>query len=201
MSEEQEDKAEEQSAFQNVQSLLLNKSNGIYYLNGYKEDLKKSDLERLVTWLRVLYITIESTRMSSQSSWMECIKNLPISTTILVVENQATVRECLRELLAAGSQVSEAVDAAEALECMTADGAPDVLVVDMHLGLGMSGLDLIAAARLRWPGVRAVLISGTSMEEPVLGPGDRFLRKPFTAEALCHAVWELATRRDELHVS
>ena len=139
--------------------------------------------------------------MLSQSNWVDCIEDLPTSTTILVVEDHATVRECLRELLAEGGRVSDAFNAAEALECMTANGVPDVLVADMQLGPGMSGLELIAAARLRWPGVRALLISGTNMEEPVLGPGDRFLRKPFTAEALCRAVWKLATRQDELHVT
>ncbi len=134
-------------------------------------------------------------------SWIDRIEKLPISTTILVVEDHATVRECLRELLAEGGRVSDAVDAAEALECMAADGVPDVLVADMQLGPGMSGLELIAAARLQWPGVCAVLISGTKMEEPVLGPGHRFLRKPFTADALCHAVWELAIKQDELHTT
>ena len=139
--------------------------------------------------------------MSSHPGWVGCINSLPIGTTILVVEDHATVRECLRELLAEGGRVSDAADAAEALERMTADGAPDVLVADMQLGPGMSGLELIAAARLRWPGVRAVLISGTNMEQPELGPGDRFLCKPFTAEALIRAVWELVTRQDELHAT
>ena len=65
----------------------------------------------------------------------------------------------------------------------------------------MSGLELIGVARLRWPGVCALLIGGTNMEEPVLGPGDCFLRKPITAEALTHTVWELATKQHELRVT
>ena len=82
---------------------------------------------------------------------------------------------------------------------MTADGVPDVLVADMQLGSGMGGLELTTVARLRWPGIRAVLITGTTVADPVLDPGDRFLRKPFSVEALTHAVWELATRQDRLH--
>ena len=139
--------------------------------------------------------------MSSQSSWADWIEQLPISTTILVVEDDVTVRECLRELLADGGRVSDAADAAEALECMAVDGVPDILVADMQLGSGMNGLELIAVARLRWSGVRALLISGTNMTEPVPGPGDRFLRKPFTVEALARVVWELATGRNELQAS
>ena len=76
MSVKQEDEDGESSASQNFQSLLLNKSNDIYYVSGYVEALKESDLEKLVTWLRVLCITIESSRMSSQSSWTNCIKEV-----------------------------------------------------------------------------------------------------------------------------
>ncbi len=119
---------------------------------------------------------------------------LPINMTVLVVEDHDMLRECLRELLADSYRVSDAVDAAEALECMTADGVPNVLVADMQLGSGMNGLELVALARLRRPEVRALLITGTSVTDPVLDPGDRFLRKPFTIGALTYAVWELATR-------
>ena len=135
----------------------------------------------------------------SQLGRTHWVEQLPIGTTIMVVEDDAVVRECLRELLADDCRVSDAVGAAEALERMTADGVPDVLVADMQLGLGMGGLELAAVARLQWPRVRAVLITGTSARDPVLGPSDRFLRKPFSVEALTHAVWELATRQDEVH--
>ena len=117
---------------------------------------------------------------------------VPISATVLLVEDDALVRECLREVLdELGGQVSDAASAAEALEWIAAEGVPDVLVTDLQLGPGLSGLALIAAARQRWPGVRAVLISGTDVEEPALDPGDRFLRKPFDVDALARAVSEL----------
>ena len=57
--------------------------------------------------------------MLSQSSWMDYLGKMPVNTTILVVEDHAMVRECLRELLAEGGRVSDAADAPEALECMT----------------------------------------------------------------------------------
>ena len=140
-------------------------------------------------------------RTLSRLGWTHWAEQLPISTTVLVVEDNATVRECLRELLADGGRVGNAVDAAEALGCMAADGAPDVPVTDMQLGSGMNGLELIAVARLRWPEVHAVLLSGTNMTEPVLDPADRSLHMPFTVGALTRAVWELATRQDKLHAS
>ena len=116
----------------------------------------------------------------------------PSSATVLLVEDDALVRECLREVLdERGGWVSDAASAAQALEQMAAEGVPDVLVTDLQLGQGLNGLALIAAARQRWPGVRAVLISGTDMAEPALDPGDRFLRKPFDVDALARAVSEL----------
>ena len=110
-------------------------------------------------------------------------------TDVLLVEDDTQVREALGN---AGWRVSEAADAVEALDRMTFDGMLGVLVADLGLGYGMSGLALIAAVRLRWPHLPAVLISGTDIEEPALGPADRFLRKPFNADTLTRAVLDVA---------
>lgn len=112
---------------------------------------------------------------------------------VLLVEDDVLVRECLGEVLGdAGWRVSEAAGATEALDRMATNGMPGVLVTDMALGRGMSGLGLIAAVHLRWPEAGAVLISGTDMAEPTLDPGDCFLRKPFDVDTLTRAVSELA---------
>ena len=108
---------------------------------------------------------------------------------VLLVEDDELVRECLGEVLGdAGWRAGRAADAKDALDRMALFGVPGVLVTDLALGCGMSGLALIAAARLRWPGVPAVLISGTDAAEPALAPGDRFLRKPFDPGNLLQAV-------------
>lgn len=131
---------------------------------------------------------------TDRSSRVPPPKWLPISATVLLVEDDAMVRGCLREVLdELGGRVSDAASAVEALEWIEAKGVPDVLVTDLLLGLGPNGLALVAAARQKWPGVRAVLISGTDMAEPVLDPGDRFLRKPFNIDALARVVSDLAT--------
>lgn len=111
---------------------------------------------------------------------------------VLLVEDDAGVRECLREALAdAGWRVGEAADAEAALDRMAADGMPGVLVTDLVLGPGMSGMALIGAVRLRWPEVHAVLISGADAAGPALDPGDRFLCKPFELDDLVQTVSEL----------
>ena len=122
---------------------------------------------------------------------------VPISATVLLVEDDAAVRECLHEVLdELGGQVNDAANAAEALERIAAEGVLDVLVTDLLLGPGPNGLALIAAARQRWPGMRAVLISGTDVQDPALDPGDRFLRKPFDVDTLTRTVSELIAGQD-----
>ena len=112
---------------------------------------------------------------------------------MLLVEDDTQVRETLSEALSnAGWRVSEAVDA---LGRTTFDGMPGVLVADLELGRGRSGLALIAAVRIRWPNLPAVLICGTDIEKTALGPADRFLRKPFNADTLTRAVSDVAARQ------
>ena len=121
---------------------------------------------------------------------------MPITATVLLVED-ARVRGCLREVLnELGGCVSDAASAGEALARFAAGGIPDMLVTDLQPGPGPNGLALIAAARLCWSGVRAVPSSGTDMQEPVLHPGDRFLRKPFDVDTLARVVLELAVGQD-----
>jgi CheY-like chemotaxis protein len=113
---------------------------------------------------------------------------------VLLVEDDDLVRLYLAEGLGeAGLRVAAAADAERALALLDADRAlPVVLVTDLALGRGMTGIELIAAARRRWPRIRAVLISGADVAELRLGPDDRFLPKPFRLDALVRVVEELA---------
>ncbi len=65
---------------------------------------------------------------------------------------------------------------------------PDVLVADIDLGPGPSGLDLAAIARERHPAAEVVLISGTAPDSGRPGYSERFLRKPFAPAALAEAL-------------
>ena len=118
---------------------------------------------------------------------------LRIKVSVLLVEDDETVRECLTELLIdAGWRIVAAASAEQALTLAEARGAPDVLITDHLLGSGMSGRALISAARHRWPMVGAVLISGADLAEPMLAARDRYLRKPFSGAELNQIVAELA---------
>lgn len=112
---------------------------------------------------------------------------------VLLVDDDAFIRDSLADLLAdVGWCVTGAASAEEALLVAGASGAPDVLITDVLLGRGMNGLALITAARHRWPLVRAVLISGADIPDPVLAPSDRYLRKPFSGNLLIRLVMEVA---------
>ncbi len=119
------------------------------------------------------------------------------SRTVLLVEDDELLRECIGEMLGdAGWRVAEAANALEALDWMNARALPDALVTDLRLGPGMSGLALISEARRRWPQLCAVLISGGDGAGLRLHPGDRFLGKPFSMGKLLQVVTEVTKEPD-----
>jgi CheY-like chemotaxis protein len=87
---------------------------------------------------------------------------------IVVVEDEAAVREGLVVLLQAwGASVVafETVDAVEAWLAEPGPQVPDLLLVDYRLPQGRTGIDALAALRARWPRQRlpAILVTGSSL--------------------------------------
>jgi signal transduction histidine kinase len=87
---------------------------------------------------------------------------------LVVVEDEAAVREGLVVLLQAWGATVEAFDTVEALAAWLAEPeveAPDLLLVDYRLPAGTTGLEALAAVRARWPGRRlpAIVITGSSL--------------------------------------
>jgi signal transduction histidine kinase/CheY-like chemotaxis protein len=87
---------------------------------------------------------------------------------ILVVEDEAAVREGLVVLLKAwGASVAD-FDTVAALHAWLGGSppvAPDLLLVDYRLPQGHTGLDALAAARAHWPGrtLPAIVITGSTI--------------------------------------
>ncbi len=87
---------------------------------------------------------------------------------IVVVEDEAAVREGLVVLLQAwGAQVA-AFDTVEAVEAWVASPnaqQPDLQLVDYRLPQGRTGIDALVALRARWPAARlpAIVITGSSL--------------------------------------
>lgn len=86
---------------------------------------------------------------------------------VLVVEDQVLIRHSLvKTLEAEGFDVAEASDAPSAV-ALFANFDPDGLVIDVDLGAGPSGLDLLDSLRARNSVVPAVIL--TRLSDPRLG--------------------------------
>jgi CheY-like chemotaxis protein len=109
----------------------------------------------------------------------------------LVVDDEELVcRYTARMLMEAGVRVLEAHDGEEALALLKDLGAVAVGLVVSDVAMPrMSGLELAAVIRQRWPAIPVLLVSGqggSSNDHPCA-----FLGKPFTPEALLASVEEL----------
>jgi DNA-binding NtrC family response regulator len=113
----------------------------------------------------------------------------------MLIEDDELVRSTLAETLAdEGIEVDGLANAEDALILLGSGQAPDVLVADIDLGSGLSGLDLASIARERHPDVEVILISGTT-PRPEHHPAqkrERFISKPFAPSALAEAIKNIA---------
>jgi signal transduction histidine kinase/CheY-like chemotaxis protein len=115
---------------------------------------------------------------------------------VLLVEDDPLVRGMARRALeAAGHQVREAADGAEALDLATGKGGlPELLVTDLIMPR-MNGRELADALARHHPHLPVIYMSGyTGYDAPVRGllpPGAPFVQKPFTPDQLVDAVASL----------
>jgi CheY-like chemotaxis protein len=115
------------------------------------------------------------------------------AATILVCDDDASLRELVRAVLGSGYRFVEAADGTEALE-ITRELRPDLIVLDVMLP-GLSGIEVLEEIRndgdLRE--LKVVVITAWShaeLEAHVAG-ADRFVSKPFDPDDLSRAVEEL----------
>src|SRR2546428_12263258 len=111
--------------------------------------------------------------------------------SVLIVDDEPDVRNALKIFLRpAGHEVTEASDAESALSMM-ADGAPAVVLCDVHLRDGPNGLWLADRIRELHPTTAMILATGDSTVPPVhsLRKGIiAYLIKPFRREDVIQAV-------------
>ena len=103
--------------------------------------------------------------------------------SILVVEDQEEIRQLLADSLDEfGHDVSTARAAEEAIEILAQNPGIEVLVTDITLPGGMTGLDLVRKARELVPDLKILTIAGNANEVSIRASSlDRcaFLPKPF----------------------
>lgn len=114
-------------------------------------------------------------------------------TTILLVEDEAAVREITRDaLLCAGYHVLESSGAEEAVQVATASDFKITLLLTDLVMRGMDGLALSKYLRSFNPTLMTILMSGYCPQDvaPKMVLDDRtlYLQKPFTLAGLCSQV-------------
>ena len=122
------------------------------------------------------------------------------SETILVVEDDASVRAAVVQALRAGGyQVLVASGADEALALAALEPGPVHLLLSDLVMPGRGGREIARLVVAKRPDVRVLYMSGFSQEEigrnGVLDEGIYFIAKPFTPGTLRKMVREVLTRR------
>lgn len=118
---------------------------------------------------------------------------------ILVVEDNPHVRENVVAMLASlGYRVTEAQNAAEALDILNGTDEIDLLFTDIVMPGGMNGHELALAARESRPGLLVLYTSGYTKNAIVhqgrLDPGVDLLSKPYRRQDLAQKLHSVLTR-------
>jgi CheY-like chemotaxis protein len=111
---------------------------------------------------------------------------------ILVVEDEALVQVLLVDVLEErGYAVRAAASAAEALTLLREHcGDIDVLLTDINLGPGDTGLDLARQARALCPGIPVIYVTGGAYTEALTArvPDSLLIPKPYELGHICEEV-------------
>jgi signal transduction histidine kinase len=110
---------------------------------------------------------------------------------VLIVDDNAAMRGAVAQILKSlGYAVHEAGSGPEALQQIAHLPPFDLLLTDLAMPDGMSGIELAAHARFRWPALKVLLMTGFTPEDDQPGPGRaaHLLKKPFSRDELAAAV-------------
>lgn len=118
---------------------------------------------------------------------------------VLVVEDNAEVRHvAVRQLTDLGYTVIEAENGAEALKALDADPRIDLVFSDIILSGGMTGIEIVEAARRNRPSLRALFTTGFARAATVGGSHvsgeDVLITKPYRRADLAAKVREVLNK-------
>ena len=123
-------------------------------------------------------------------------RDLPGKLKLLIVDDNADVRETLVQMVEADGHRTESVaDGRTAIVAMS-NRRPDLVLVDFAMP-GLNGAELISKAHDIYPGLPCLLITGYWDSDALANYGVTcpILRKPFTADALRDAMAEALERQ------
>ena len=109
---------------------------------------------------------------------------------ILVVDDEPLILDLTASMLEEfGCEVLAADNGEDALARLAQDPRVSLLITDVQMP-GMSGYELAAQARKRWPDLRVVVMSGNDLG----GKGYAVVRKPFSQPQLVKIVADADSR-------
>ncbi len=117
--------------------------------------------------------------------------------TVLVIDDDAPVREVLRRFLAqAGYDVNVAENGAAALQLVHSSAPPDVIVLDLMMPV-MSGFEVLSALRVHpdWSNIPVVVLTATMGYSADHLQADALLVKPFEMPMLEAAIEKAISSR------
>ncbi|MBZ5656107.1 MAG: PAS domain S-box protein [Acidobacteriia bacterium] len=165
---------------------IVKQSNGYVYL--------QSELRSGTTFYIYLPSVEESAERAAPAKSQENEKGG--CETILLVEDEESVRELVRETLALrGYKVLEAENGEDGLRvAQNCKEHIDILITDVVMP-GMGGRELAKKLLLVRPGINVLYLSGYTEDAVVhqgtLGPATAFLQKPFTLQSLTKKVRDI----------
>ncbi|WP_029001404.1 PAS domain S-box protein [Azohydromonas australica] len=135
-----------------------------------------------------------ATTVVAASEPVQTAAALPAGLRVLLVEDDAEVRQVVRNvLLSFGCEVTACASAEQAL-LLAPPAAFELLVSDVVLGTGMRGPELARRAVVRWPGLAVLLTTGYFNQSVSANDADRYawrvLRKPCSREQLAQAAMQ-----------
>jgi CheY-like chemotaxis protein len=106
---------------------------------------------------------------------------------LLVEDNRDVAEVSIAHLTELGFEVEVATHAREAMERLRS-GTFDVMVSDVVMPGGVTGLDLAREARTLYPDLPILLVTGYSaVTDEAVADGFTLIRKPYDLAALAHA--------------
>ncbi len=122
-----------------------------------------------------------------------------VGRSVLLVEDEEAVRDLLASYLSKeGFEITTAEDVEAAIKHLGSEF--DVVVTDLKLP-GRWGMELVRAAKARWPSTQVLVITGVKdsrvTSEAMAAGSDAYLQKPFGMSELRSELQEALARRDE----
>jgi len=113
-----------------------------------------------------------------------------VNPTVLVVDDDAQLRQVLAQILAARGYRALTADSVQAAASILRDVVPDVMLVDVRLG-AFNGLQLVALAEHPIPTIVMTGHDDVSLRAAAFRLGAEFLVKPITSDVLIATVGRL----------